>query len=208
MTTPMLRSYAMVQETHVTMRYKRSLSHRGRAETTRDDGSGEEHSDTCCRGGCKRMAIWFRDATHGYCTPHWKDYIRNRQATTDALENGLCVQCKKVEAVKCSMCAECLESHRERHSRRERQNRAEGKCWCGRTPINGKATCEACIAGLTRREKRKKAKGLCGCGEKRFGALSCCYGCWMIQLRAKDKREEAQRQAMDSWEDSMLEGLE
>ena len=105
----MLRSYAMVQETHVTMRYKRSLSHRGRAETTRDDGSGEEHSDTCCRGGCKRMAIWFRDATHGYCTPHWKDYIRNRQATTDALENGLCVQCKKVEAVKwLHVCSECL----------------------------------------------------------------------------------------------------
>ena len=133
------------------------------------------------------MAIWFRDATHGYCTPHWKDYIRNRQATTDALENGLCVQCKKVEAVKCSMCAECLESHGKGTAGARGRTGPKASAVCGRTPINGKATCEACIAGLTRREKRKKAKGLCGCGEKRFGALSCCYGCWMIQLRAKDK---------------------
>ena len=201
MTTPMLRSYAMVQETHAKIRYKQ-------CDTTNDDGRGEEHSDTCCRGECKRMAIWFRDATRGYCETHWRDYLRNHRYAVEAKSGGLCIKCRKVPTDGACLCSGCQEKQRNQMAGRGVENRSQGTCWCGRTPKKGKATCEACIANHARNVRERRDEGLCGCGEKRFGALSCCYGCWMIQLRAKDKREEAQRQAMDSWENSMLEGLE
>ena len=142
--TPMLRSISMVNES-----VKRNNSNGIRGRNGIDHGGLEEHDDTCCRGECGKLGVWYSVTGKAYCDGHWRRYKQQDDVHNRNRANGLCMCGGELVTGKAT-CRPCMD----RRDRIQGENMASGLCGCGHEKEMGKTKCSTCLATNRKAAKR------------------------------------------------------